>query len=552
MKATTELLTERLRALRTLYARQLPERVAQLHGACNRLLNRSASPDQIEGLRQSARSLAGSSARFGFLALADVARQLEGQLGHRLRESGPPRVEEQQEIHNLLASMRIAALKADQEVREELEGVVVTESAEQKIRKLVYLSLQDPQVASDLSFQLGCFGYLARTVTSASQLGRSLHNAAPAAVVLEDDPPDLFHQQIELIAAHRREREEDVPTSLIIVSAASDLEARLRGIRSGADAYLLKPIDSRELVEKLEVLTEHQSADPYRILVVEDDYETALQSALVLQSGGMITAMVSKPDQVMAQLVEFQPDLILTALYMKDCRGDELATLIRQEGAYVHTPIVFQSEETDLVKQLAAIRAGGDDFITLPITADQLISSIRYHAQRARMRRYLTTRDSLTGLLNHTKIMEALEAEVSRARREESQFAFALFDIDQLSAVNESSGHLNGDSVIKSLSRLLQQRLRRSDTIGRYGGDEFAVVLPNTTATSGMKVLDEVRSLFGEIRQQARGTSFFANVSCGIASFPMFQNATALHNATVRALAEAKRQGGNRVAAAGP
>ena len=546
-----ELSTERLRALRTLYARQLPERVSQIHGTCTQMLTRQASLENLDALRMNAHSLAGSAARFGFIALADAARDLESMLVQSARSGERLDSEGQQEMHNLLSTMRLAALKADQEVREELEdSLVIAESTEHKIRKLVYLCLQSAHTTSDLSFQLGCFGYLARTLTSLEQLHRSLRNASPAAVVLEDESPELFQQQLDLVNSFRDAREDELPTSLIIVSSENDLDARLKAIRAGADAYLIRPIDSRELVEKLEILTENQASDPFRVLVVGRDYEAALQSALALQSGGMITAMASSPHQVFEQMIEFQPDLILSALELKECRGEELASLIRLEGAYINTPIVFQSTETDLVKQLAAIRAGGDDFLTLPAESDRLIAIARYHAQRARMRRYLTTRDSLTGLLNHTKVMESLDAEVTRARRQEAQMAFAVLDIDQLGTVNESSGHLNGDSVIKSLSRLLQQRLRRTDAIGRYGGDEFAVVLPDTTVSSGMKVLDEVRSLFGEIRQQARGSAFFATFSCGIASFPMFQNTTALHAAAARALAEAKKQGGNRVAAA--
>lgn len=550
-KAANELSTERLRALRTLYARQLPERISQIHGTCTQLLTHQASPEDLDALRMNAHSLAGSAARFGFIALADTARDLESLLVHCERDAGALGSEEQQAIHNLLSTLRLTALKADQEVREQIEeSQFVAESAEHQIRKLVYLCLQKPHTASDLSFQLGCFGYLARILTSAEQLERSLENASPAAVVLEDQPATSFREQLEVVDHFRQRSEDEVLTSLIIVSSENDLDARLKAIRAGADAYLIRPIDSRELVEKLEVLTEHQASDPYRILVADRTYEIALQSALTLQSGGMITAMANSAQQVLEQLAEFQPDLILSALDIQDCRGEELAALIRLEGAYLNTPIVFQSAGTDLVEQLAAIRAGGDDFLTLPAAADQVIAIARYHAQRARMRRYLTTRDSLTGLLNHTKVMEALDAEVTRARRRDEPMTFAILDIDQLGAVNEASGHLNGDSVIKSLSRLLQQRLRRSDALGRYGGDEFAIVLPNTTAASGMKVLDEVRSLFGEIKQQARGSAFFATFSCGVAGFPTFQNTTALHSAASRALAAAKKEGGNRVAGA--
>ena len=92
--------------------------------------------------------------------------------------------------------------------------------------------------------------------------------------------------------------------------------------------------------------------------------------------------------------------------------------------------------------------------------------------------RALMVRDSLTGLFNHTTINGYLDIEIARAQRYQSTLSFALLDIDHFKQVNDTYGHPTGDRVLKHLARLLQQRLRGSDMVGRYGGEEFAVIMP--------------------------------------------------------------------------
>ncbi|MEN9223225.1 MAG: GGDEF domain-containing protein, partial [Thermostichus sp. BF3_bins_97] len=104
-----------------------------------------------------------------------------------------------------------------------------------------------------------------------------------------------------------------------------------------------------------------------------------------------------------------------------------------------------------------------------------------------------------------------------------------------------------GDRVIKSLSRLLQQRLRRTDTIGRYGGEEFAVILPDTDGAAACKILNDIRQRFAQIRQQAEGEEFSATFSCGIAVYPTFPDVGSLKIAADKALYRAKHRGRNQV-----
>jgi diguanylate cyclase (GGDEF)-like protein len=158
-------------------------------------------------------------------------------------------------------------------------------------------------------------------------------------------------------------------------------------------------------------------------------------------------------------------------------------------------------------------------------------------------------RDSLTGLYNHTTIKERLDQELSRSSRLQSCLCFAMIDLDHFKKVNDTHGHGTGDRVLKSLARYLSQRLRKSDVIGRYGGEEFAVILPDTPLQAAIGLLNELRLGFAHIHHRGSGKDFTVKLSAGLASYPDYRNPTALIEAADQALYLAKRQGRNQVVA---
>ncbi len=249
----------------------------------------------------------------------------------------------------------------------------------------------------------------------------------------------------------------------------------------------------------------------------------------------------------MEPLLEFAPDLILIDLYMPGCNGMELAKVIRQLDAFVGIPIVFLSAEGDPDKQLFAMGMGADDFLTKPIRPHRLVSSVSSRVRRSLQLRSFMVRDSLTGLLNHTAIKDQLEHEVAQTKRRRTPLSFAMVDIDHFKQINDTYGHPAGDRVIKSLSRLLKQRLRETDVIGRYGGEEFAVILTNTDRGTAMKVLEAIREDFSQLHHLADGREFSATFSCGVADVSYFGDAAKLCDAADKALYKAKRAGRNRM-----
>jgi diguanylate cyclase (GGDEF)-like protein len=269
--------------------------------------------------------------------------------------------------------------------------------------------------------------------------------------------------------------------------------------------------------------------------------------SMQLKRAGMETRIVPDPMQIVAHLQDFNPDLILMDMYMPGCTGIELAQVIRQMENFVSVPIVYLSAETDKDRQLEAMEQGGDDFLTKPIKPGHLVSAVTSRVIRYRRLRSLMMVDGLTGLLNHTTTKENLARELLRARREGSPLSLAMLDLDRFKLVNDQFGHAMGDRVLKSLARLLRQRLRRTDIIGRYGGEEFAVILPNTPADAGFRLMNDLREAFAELVHHSEDIGFRTTFSCGLASAPPYAELVDLSNAADRALYTAKREGRNRV-----
>ena len=352
-------------------------------------------------------------------------------------------------------------------------------------------------------------------------------------------------QKLDTVLALRQSNEE--PPPVIFVSSRNDLQARLHSVRAGGKAYFSKPVIIGKLIDVLDNLLKEDEPIPYRVLVVDDVVIQAQMTARHLKAAGMETAIVTDPLQIIETLEEFNPELLLLDVYMPGCTGLELAEVIRQMDTFVSIPIVFFSAETDRDKQLLAMGLGGDDFLTKPQRPDYLVSAVTSRIERYRQLRALMVRDSLTGTLNHTTIKELLNQELSRARRQKTDLCFVMIDLDHFKSVNDAYGHAAGDRVLRSLAHLLIKRLRHHDTVGRYGGEEFSVVLPATTGPMALKIMDELRADFTNVLHQSSDAGFSVTFSCGIADFPRLTTLGQISEAADKALYQAKQNGRNRV-----
>lgn len=281
--------------------------------------------------------------------------------------------------------------------------------------------------------------------------------------------------------------------------------------------------------------------------MVDDDPQVAEGLALTLRSAGMLASSLADPLQILGALAELRPDLLLLDMHMPTCTGTEVAAVIRQVEPLAGLPIVFLSGERDFTRQMAAMGEGADDFLTKPIAPERLVAHVTHRAWRGRLLLGLMVRDGLTGLLNHSALLDQLDIEVARARRLGGRLVFAMTDLDHFKRVNDTQGHGMGDQVLRAFSRLLQQRLRRTDALGRYGGEEFGIVLPDTELAEAQTLLEGLREDFAAQRFHGPGGAFGVTFSAGLADFPVHGDGAGLCEAADRALYGAKAGGRNRV-----
>ena len=270
-----------------------------------------------------------------------------------------------------------------------------------------------------------------------------------------------------------------LPIIFLSQKDSASLEQRLNASRIGGRRFFLKP-SAAQLIRSVEKYYSEQPEEPYKVLVVDDSKSQALFCDKALQAAGMETCVITDPMEVLNAIESFHPEIIVMDMYMPGCTGTELASVIRQQNEYLSLPIVFLSGEEDVNVQLAAMRRGGDDFLTKPIDPDHLAARVMNRGHRSRVLTNLIVRDSLTGLYNHTHILDRLAQACRQAKETNTPLCFAMVDIDFFKKINDNYGHPVGDKVISALSLFLKQRLRKSDSIGRYGGEEFAVILPAT------------------------------------------------------------------------
>lgn len=537
----------KLKRIREAYVKQLPAQLEVIRTAYNDAVRSSCGIAELESFHRSIHTLKGACASFGLKAVSIIAASGELLAKEAMNPDTPPDRSWHQKIQACLTSLEEAITTIDLSQSVDMrasELVAAADTSSGRDQKVIYVCEDDSYQRLSLSTQIECFGFKVTSFGELEQLSNAVNNSPPDAVVMDLVFPDRPLGGSEVIDELRKSGS-GVP--VVFISSQNDFQSRLSAARAGSSAYFVKPVNVTELCSTLDALTNAVTPDPYRVLIVDDDPHLAELYATLLQSAGMSTSVVNDPLLVMEPLLEFKPDLVLTDMYMPGCNGMELAKTIRQMGESFSIPIIYLSSETDVGKQFQAMRMGGDEFLTKPISAENLIAAVAGRAGRMKTIRSFMVRDSMTGLFNHSTSKEYLEMAVAQARRNGTEVCFAMIDVDKFKSVNDTYGHPMGDQVLISLARLLQQRLRKTDVVGRYGGEEFAVILPECDLSTAVNVIDQLRESFAALCFPAGEESFSSSFSCGVASFSLFNDVESICNAADSALYKAKENGRNRV-----
>ncbi|MFO8063651.1 MAG: diguanylate cyclase [Spirochaetota bacterium] len=548
---------ERLEALGIKFASELPGRIRELRSAVFTALANPTDPKSVETARSLAHKLAGSGSTFGFQDVSTTARKIENRIARlssaeEVKEGDGVDTPDRKEVSELLDDLNAAAEKPEQSRKLSLPDSELMEEvapgAEGYRARLVLLWLPDETTADDLYAQLGFFGFPVEKISGTDTIEQRLTGERQVIAIIDVSVVEQSTGCAQTLSGLKESHSDEL--SMMFVSGSDNFDVRLSAVRWGGDAFFAAPFEISGMIDATESLASRNEAPPYHVLIVDDDHDHVSYLALTLQKAGMVTSLATDPRRVFKILVEEKPEIILLDMYMPEANGVELAKVIRQQESYVGIPIVFISVETDPQKQFQAISQGGDDFISKPVDPIVLVNTVRIRAERTRRMRFFMERDSLTGLLNHSNLREKMSLELQRAERMENGMCFAMIDLDHFKWVNDTYGHLTGDRVLKSLAKLLQERLRRTDTIGRYGGEEFGVILFDTNAHNAERIMGELRDSFSRVHHLAGDREFYVTLSCGIASYPTYRTVNELTEAADAALYEAKESGRNVVVTA--
>jgi two-component system cell cycle response regulator len=307
--------------------------------------------------------------------------------------------------------------------------------------------------------------------------------------------------------------------------------------------------------------TEIGSFKPMQVLVVDD---SAVFRKLIgdhLRSWGFGVSLAETGSEAWRILEQPEaPKLVLLDWILPDLDGIEICQRIRRAGSsrpYVYVILLTSNEGRQ--NMLDAMQAGADDYLVKPFDELELkarllvgkrILDLQEELVSAReAMRHAATHDSLTGLLNRGEIVAMLQRELERSRREHYPVGVILGDIDHFKSVNDTLGHLFGDEALREIGRRLRAQLRIYDGVGRYGGEEFLIVLPNCDLPHAMLRANELRENISKTPVLCSGEETLITMSMGVAvsACDKKNDLEVLVKQADAGLYEAKEKGRNRI-----
>lgn len=289
-----------------------------------------------------------------------------------------------------------------------------------------------------------------------------------------------------------------------------------------------------------------------RILAVDDSNINLNLLRRVLGNAGFDVVTSEEATSVLDLVLEERPDLVLLDLMMPGMDG--LAVLGQLKGHFEtqDLPVLMVTARTDGADVSRALEAGAFDYIKKPLDHLEIIarvrSALRFKETQARLTE-MATHDGLTGLFNHRLMVEFLGRELMATQRKGTATSYCMADVDHFKAVNDEFGHQAGDQVLRAISRVLDQGVRRSDLVGRYGGEEFGVVLRECPGETAQILCERLRTRVSQLVVDLEGKSIRTSISLGLVSVgpdEAVDAAEVIHRAD-RALYQAKSGGRNRL-----
>jgi two-component system, cell cycle response regulator len=295
-----------------------------------------------------------------------------------------------------------------------------------------------------------------------------------------------------------------------------------------------------------------------RVLVAEDDamFRRILQSWLT--TWGYEVTMAEDGAKAWAILQqEIRPQVLILDWMMPALNGLELCSKVRERNQIPYQYILLATAKDAKQDLVRGLEAGADDYLTKPFDRSELKARLRAcnriltlqddQIQAHEQLRFQATHDALTGLWNRGEILEMLRRELERGARSMTTTGILMLDIDHFKAINDTYGHLTGDAVLREVTQRISKAVRSYDSVGRYGGEEFVIVLPGCSREQVDQGAERVRAAVddGPVRVNESQIAVTVSIGASVTTHGAISEKEILAAADV-ALYRAKEIGRNR------
>jgi two-component system, cell cycle response regulator len=375
---------------------------------------------------------------------------------------------------------------------------------------------------------------------------------------------------------------------VVMVTALSDVSDRVRGLEAGADDFLTKPINDVALMARVKSLVrlkmmldelrlredtseqlgaldgpdgaEGEVSENVRIVLVEDNDLSAERLELIAGEAGYQVERFRDCAAALEAAKDADVELTVVSLDLEKEDPLRLCSQMRSADTTRHLPVLLVIEDSDTARLAKGLELGANDYIVRPFDRQELLARMRTQVRRHRYEQRLRENyrrsismaltDALTGLYNRRYFDTHFETQIRHAAETGKSLALLMLDLDRFKAINDTHGHNVGDEVLRETARRLADNLRTVDMVARFGGEEFAIVMPDTTPEIALSAAERLRARIGSTPfavSSDKAEEIVVTTSIGLAVASRHPDATDLLKRADYALYAAKRAGRNTV-----
>lgn len=444
------------------FLEHLPERIGNVERAWRSLRSGEWDLGVLEEILERLEALIDACGKYGLVRVINQLTVIQLLLGSYISETVKPDPQELERVADKFRALR-------RELTEDEENASAGGH-----KKTVYFLRRDESNAPGLVDALGDLDLMVLTFPDPESLLPAIEKRVPDVFLFDGQYLDELPSIRELLGQDSTDE-----TPIVCINGTQDLRHRVQALRSGVRVYFVAPLNNPGVCRRIQELAERQPQHA-RIMIVEDEATDAQYYTSILEKAGMHVLTVTKPMEALDALEEFRPDLVLMDLYMPEINGEELTRIIRERPGFPELPIVFLSGEQSPERQLAALSAGGDDFLSKPVRPSHLVQTVENRLARVHDIQLKTAarerRGDGGGKFNLNYLSQRIEELLSTEKGKTSQYSHALIHIgfppeDQLK-LNLSG---EAENALYDIVPMVLGRLNDDDVVAGLGDNNLAV-----------------------------------------------------------------------------